>query len=303
MKNSEKKSDAVKDICVAAGVLFALLLVVVIYQTFAIMQPETGFFIEHDISVPIFYILAIGGVVFVCCHSYINAKSIYRAPMEKPSAAYVVSSILFALTVLYDSVVEFIELKAEKAAYIENEEEIRSIFGNMKDFTPLLGAITAVVLIVSVYGSGNEKMRKILGIPMLVPTLWGVLKLTDLFSVNISFLKVAPMLIAVFSQLFLMVFLFENSRYTVGVGRKGSCWFFFASGLIAAGLGICICIPTLLCKIFTPENSITMFNVDLYWYFGALWALVSVIEAAKSKNTVPPAEDENPDIPEITETL
>lgn len=303
MKNSEKKTDAVKDVCVAAGILFALLLIVVIYQTFAITQPETGFFIEHDISIPIFYILAIGGVVFVCCHSYINAKSIYRAPMNKASTPHIVSTVLLAVAVLYDSVVGFIELQAEKATYVEDEEEIRSIFGNMKDYTPLLGVITAVLLIVSVLCSGNEKTRKILGIPMLIPTLWGIFKLTDLFAVNISFLKVAPMFIAVFSQLFFMVFLFENSRYTMGVGRKSSCWFFFASGLIAAGLGICICVPTLLCKIFTPENSITMFKVDLYWYFGAAWALISVIEAAKSKNTVPPAEDDNSNIPEITETL
>ena len=120
---------------------------------------------------------------------------------------------------------------------------------------------------------------------MLFPVIWAFAETLEFFSVTVSYLKVSQLFFAIFSAAFLMVFLFENARVLTGIGRKSSVWFFFATGIIAAGLCLCTGIPALLVAVAAPEKAVSYCPFELYTIGGGLYALASVFTRAEEKES------------------
>ena len=130
-----------------------------------------------------------------------------------------------------------------------------------------------------------------LSIPMLFPVIWAFAETLKFFAVTVSYLKVSQLFLAIFSAAFLMVFLFENARVLTGIGRKASLWFFFSSGIIAAGLCLCTGIPALVVSVIAPENTVSYCPFELYTLGGGLYALASVFSRAAEKESAEISEN------------
>ena len=146
----------------------------------------------------------------------------------------------------------------------------------------------------------GKKAEDILKLPMLFPVIWAFCEVLGFFSVPVSYIKIPQLLLTIFSAVFLMIFLFENARVVSGIGKKDALWFFFASGIIAAGLGLCCSIPSLIVSVIKPENTVSYCPFEPYQLGGAVYALAVI--AARSKKAKKDDGTEQP-VSTVTETL
>ena len=129
-----------------------------------------------------------------------------------------------------------------------------------------------------------------LKIPMLFPVLWAFAETLGFFSVTVSYIKISQLFLAIYSAAFLMLFLFENARVTTGIGRKAALWFYYATGIIAAGFCVATGVPALLAAVFKPELVVEYCPFELYTLGGGLYAFASLFvraeETAEINDTV-----------------
>lgn len=297
LNTKENFGSKVKTVGLVACVLYVFLFALRVYQTFSLTQQGSGFFTEHNITTVIMYILAVAAPVVTCVLCYVHSKSFPSGIPQKQSFVYIAGCFFFAFTLIYDAWADIGVIK-EAGGFAFAKE---ALGGGIKVFAPLLALLSAVIVpVCCVFATNNEKLRKSLAIPMLIPVCWSILRLTDLFSVTISFLKVAQLFLSIFAMLFGMLFLFENARYMTGVGKEKSVWFFYVSGITSAGLGLCAGIPSFVCALFSPELAVSSCPFEPFYLGLAVFSLVSVIAAAKTKN-VNAAPDS--DTQEVTEIL
>ena len=181
IKGSAKKLTA-KAVIIAAAVLGGLLLALRCWQSFALIDPATGFFTDHkNITVMPSYILAVGIALIVPLLAYLTplSKAEYIAPAKRP---------LHALGCL--ALGAAIALDAVKPLF--GEEKTRLTF-----VTALLGAAAAVALINcnTAFLTGGDSVRKV-KILMVFPALWALAKTLTYFSYYTSYIKTSALLIA-----------------------------------------------------------------------------------------------------------
>ena len=283
MKLKDNQFLTLKNIKLVSAVLFVLLLAVRIYQSFALTDGATGFFTSDNITVPLMFILAVGTVIFVAAACYITKNFPGGDVKEKPPVIYLVAGIFFSFVLLYDG------LKGVKAMLNAGgglSSMKAAVGGNLGMISAVFAVLAAFAILASLFiyiktGSLTGK----LSIPMLFPVIWAFAETLEFFSVTVSYLKVSQLFFAIFSAAFLMVFLFENARVLTGIGRKSSVWFFFATGIIAAGLCLCTGIPALLVAVAAPEKAVSYCPFELYTIGGGLYALASVFTRAEEKES------------------
>ena len=96
----------------------------------------------------------------------------------------------------------------------------------------------------------------------------------------------SQLFLAIFASAFLMIFLFENARVVTGTGRKDAVWFYFASGIIAAGLCFSAGLPSFVAAIVSPEKIVSYAPFELYTLGGGLYALASLFMRDEEKEAV-----------------
>lgn len=282
-----------KNIKLISAVLFALLLAVRLYHSFALTDGATGFFTENNITVPFMFILAVGAMIAISALCYITKTLPAGDVKKKPPVLYIVAGVFFSFVLLYDGLTGIKAmlqagggLSGMKAAAGGNLGMISAVFA-------VLGAFSVLASLFLYIKTGSLTGK--LSIPMLFPVIWAFSETLEFFSITVSYIKVSQLFLAIFSAAFLMIFLFENARVLTGIGRKMSVWFFFASGIIAAGLCFCTGIPSLLVSLISPENTVSYCPFEIYTLSGGLYVLASVFTRAEEKE----AEDASENVTEI----
>ena len=221
IKGSAKKLTA-KTVIVAAAVLGALLLGVRCWQSFTLIDPATGFFTDHkNITVMPSYILAVGIALIVPLLAYLTplSKAEYIAPAKRPLHA--VGCVALAAGIALDAV---------KPLFGEEKTRLTVV-------TALLGAAAAAALILcsTAFLTGRDLVRKA-KLLMVFPALWALAKTLTYFSYYTSYIKVSALLLAIFADVFLMIFLFEYGKKVTGLGGDGNSPSYLASALVCAAL-------------------------------------------------------------------
>ncbi len=274
------KGITLKNIKIISAVLFVLLLCVRIYHTFLLVDGETGFFTADNITVPLMFILSAGAAVAVCILCYIS-KDFPAGDVKKRSPLYVVAGLFFSVTLWYDGLKAVKQMIDAEGGFEAMKEAVGGNTGIVSAVFAILGAVS-LMLSVFMYvktGSLTGKLR----IPMLFPVVWAFSETLGFFSVTVSYIKISQLFLAIYSAAFLMLFLFENARVVTGIGRKSALWFYYASGIIAAGFCIATGVPALLATIFAPDKIISYCPFELYTLGGGLYALASVFARAEEK--------------------
>lgn len=268
IKGSAKKLTS-KAVIIAAAVLGGLLLALRCWQSFALIDPATGFFTDHkNFTVLPSYILAVGLAVLVPLLAYLTplSKAEYIAPAKRP---------LHALGCL--ALGAAIALDAVKPLFGQEKTRLTVV-------TALLGAAAAAALINcnTAFLTGRDSVRKV-KILMVFPALWALAKTLSYFSYYTSYIKTSALLLAIFADVFLMIFLFEYGKKVTGLGGDGNSPSFLSSALVCAALQLSAAATGIAGLIKHTEFLYTPFA--LYRLAAVLFCLTGI--ALFLKNNVP----------------
>ena len=213
--------------------MLILLLILRIYQTFALTDGETGFFTKNNITVPRMFILSAGAAVVICILCYLIKDFPAGDVRKRISPLYAGAGLLFSGTLLYEGICSVRLMLSAGGGLASMKEAVGGNVGLIGTVFAFLGAAALVLSVISYVKTGTLTGK--LQIPMLFPVLWAFAETLGFFTVTVSYIKISQLFLAIYSAAFLMLFLFENARVTTGIGRKAALWFYYATGIIAAG--------------------------------------------------------------------
>lgn len=276
MKVKGNTGLALKTIGLISAVTGAALLILRLYQALSLTDGATGFFTDGNFTVALFYVLFGAAVIIPLVLCYICSDMPSGELKKKPSFLYIFSVIFFSASLLIEGVKKAQLFFGSAGADFASKKE--AVGGNIGFCVMIFSLLSVISLLLSLAlyvkdGTVTGKLK----IPMLFPVIWAFMRTLSFFSVTVSYLKVAGLLLTIFAFAFTMVFLFENARMLTGIGRKTSVWFFFASGFIAAALCFSAGIPALAVHFFSPENEVAYCPYDLSVITAGLYALTSVL--------------------------
>lgn len=285
LKLKGKTGFSLKKIAVTATVIYALLTVLRIYQTFFTIDGATGFFNAGDITAIPMYILSIGSVLLVCAFCFVSGDCKRGEINKKGNILYGISAVLLALMMFIsggkgifdafgaDSVYSFTFII--NGGFNAVKEAFGGVIGLLSVVFSFLGGI--VVLTDGIFSALGKELPSFMKLPMLLPVAWAFSETLALFSITVNYVRVSQMLLHIFALVFTMVFLFENARLSSDIGKKDSLWFFYASGIVSAGLSFSSCIPYLLASVFAPEKIVSDCPFDLFVIACGIFAVAAMI--------------------------
>lgn len=283
MKIKGSGSIKLKTLSIVSAVLFGLLFALRLYQINALTDPETGFFTDHsNFTVILFYILAIGSVLATVVMAYpANLGKAGKPEAKSPFLA--VGSVLFAVPLAIDGIRGLQEVASASAAFGSFRDAVNSLGGYIFFVAPLFAVLSAVVFVLAAVSflTGNLFVTK-LRICLLIPVLWAFFTTIGYFTITASYIKVAQLMLTIFADAFLMLFLFSFARFVSGIGIEEAHWSFFATGLIAEGLLAAGELPNLLYHLISGGEIV---NCGLKWFNLAALVFVAaaLVYGAKSR--------------------
>lgn len=295
IKGSVKKLDA-KKLFLIFGILGAAFCALRLYQTLTLIDRSTGFFTDKsNVTVALFFILSICLVVAAPLLFYLAPLSKAEGIQIEKNKFHGVTSILFSLSLIF-SVLDAYGMIKIKASEPDSRTGLAAGLSGAKIPLALFvtGVLSLIVLFLDGVGflTGKDFIRK-LKISHLFPSLWALSATINYFTITVSYLNNTSLLIAIFGNVFLMIFLYEYGRKVVGIAGDLNSPSFFATGILAA----IALLTTTLCtlpEIISSDNAILYCGFEIYRLTAGLFALSAMRAVYKNPapDYVPPVESE-----------
>ena len=271
MKGSAKKLTP-KAVVLIAAALGLLLIALRVYQSFTLIDPATGFFTDHkNFTVLPSYILAVGIAALIPLLSYLTplSRAEYIAAAKRP--VHALGCLAMAAGV-----------GAETVSLFSSGERTR-----LSIVTMAIGAVAFVALLVcfAAFLTGKELIKKA-RILFVFPAAWGLCKTISYFSFYTSYIKTSALLLAIFADVFLMVFLFEYGKKITGLGGDGNSPAYLSTALVCAVLQCAASVTGIAGVVLKTEFLYTPFAY--YRIAAALFCVTAV--GVFLKNNVPDYE-------------
>lgn len=285
-------------------VALAIILIAVplrVVQYMHLIDASTGFYNTIDATIIILYGILGAGIIYPLIASYIKHNTIQPLQLCEKSVIFTVISIIFAITLVIDSVVQignFLEMFGTSAfsSAVEIKQYISQQGGMLLLLQAILGGLCGIYFTISgvIVGLGNADSSK-LKILALLPTIWCIFRLLYRFKRTISFVNVSDLLIELFFIVFSMMFFFAvaqvNSKIDVnGSGKesdflKSTYWKIFGYGIPAIILATVCFLPRFILLISGNSDHInTHYPVNASDFGFILFAVYTCISGYKSKN-------------------
>lgn len=294
------KKDEIKGAFPLLIALAALIIAVPlrIYQYAKIIDPQTGFFNEINISVYIFYIVlgvaSAAGIII----PFIRHNSMKLVPVSSKSVGFTVVSLFFAVTLIIDSasqLMDYFELYSVDLTYTTQtlKEYITAQGGNILLIQAILGGLSAVYFFVTgvTIGLGNSDSSKY-KLLALAPSLWCIFKLLYRFKRTISFVNVSDLLLELFLAVFSLMFLFTLAYYNSKIDSydenstfKNIFWKIYGYGVPTAVIALAVFLPRFIVVI--TGNSAYLnehYGVNYSDFALAIFAVYTCISTIKAEN-------------------
>lgn len=287
------------------AVIGSALTAVRFYQMFSLTDPATGFFTDKsNFTVPLYYVLWGVTVLGAFVLTYLSADSSVSACGAQRNVPHALASLLFAAAAGAEAFSDISSMLAEGGymglwQYVRMEKQYVALIGD------IFGFLTAAVLLAdaAAFLSGKGFFSK-LKLCHLFPVLWMFCLTVRYFSITVSYLNVTQLMLMIFADGFLMVFLFEFARFLCNIGTEETSWMLFASGAIAE-IFLCASVLPNIVLTLTGKQGMLVENCPLNWYdaAGALFTATGMLLAAGNKNhtayhiepmEAPAAEGEDP---------
>ncbi len=220
LKGAAKKMN-VRTPLVFAAVLGAALIALRVYQSLRLIDPATGFFTDRaNLTVPLFYALSVGGAVLIPLLFYVCtlSRAEYIAAETRPLHA--LAAVFAAVLTGFDGVKQVFTPADTSAAG-------NSVTAAAASRLPIAAAVTgvlaaaALLVIAASFFTGKDLMKKV-RVLLLFPALWALCKTVSHFAVSANYLRNSALLIAVFADVFMMLFFFEYAKKLAGYGGDGN---------------------------------------------------------------------------------
>ena len=252
IKNSVQAiSPDISIILMCAGILVACPLR--IFQMLKNIDPTTGFFKESSISVMIFYgALALVSLLILVL-TFLSGK-IPAAIAPKGRRIFLgTSSIVFAATLFYDAISNYLPQKNTTATIVQNAQSLSNLHHAHAVFAFLASCYFVVFAISYFVGKNFHNKLKILS---LAPLAWCVIKVLEKISVIISIVRVSELLLELMACVFLMLFFMTFARVVSDINSKGTMWSVIACGAISSLFILTYSIPRFMLDITGNDASL-----------------------------------------------
>ena len=276
-----------KKLAVLTAALTAAMLGLRFYQLAALTDPSTGFFTDHkNVTVILFYVLAIGTVLCLAALAYLSGSVGNGVTPERKDLPLAVGSFLFAVPLALEFISGVRKIVSNSGSYYQLKDAIDAMGGYVSVLAPLFALLSAVAMTLNgvSFLTGKLFIRK-LKLLLLCPVLWAFFLTIDYFKITVSYVKVSQLMLTIFADAFLMIFLFEYARFTSGIGILDAIHAFYGSGLAAAFLLLSAELPNLYLKLFAPEKLVIHCELRLFNLAAALFVIAALVCAAR--NTQP----------------
>ncbi len=278
-----------------------------ISQIFNNTDIATGFFLERNAGVYVFYIVAVLTVLVVAVLCFVCGQlPTHEVRQEKRFGLGIGSMALaaaFGIHALNDLSVMVQQSKAAGLSVYEfcvGNGTVRSFF------EAVLGCVTMVALALLAVAcvTGKTKWLRFPAVLFLAAPLWGTLRVIFYFTHTISYLVLAELFCELYATIFLMLFLFSIARFFTETGSEGGTWVVLSTGLLSALFCMLASAPRLISSV-AGNGTVDGFGVNPIFVMGTVFsafAVASVLTngvAAKEENKEadPAMVDENTEIP------
>ncbi len=272
-----------------AAVLIAIPLRV--YQYFKLINPETGFYDETDLSVFVVYaVLAIA--MFVCIgFAYIKNKTFKPVEDNKKSMPYIVMSLIMATGICVDSfgmISDYFELfTAGTGAYVNVSDYVSAQGGTLMLLQAIFGILSAGYFVISGLTSLNKINAPKLKFLALAPVGWCIFRLLFRFKRTISFVNVSDLLLEMFMIVFVMMFFLALAQVNSKIDANTVFWKLFAYGFPAVLFSLVCFLPRFILVITGNSELINAAYLPNFSDFTfAIYTIYICISAAKAKTSV-----------------
>lgn len=284
LKGSLEKFD-MKKLSVLTLILLALMLALRFWQLTSLTDPETGFFTDHsNFTVPVFYALAVGSVLGVVALAYLASGAGSGEAAHRRDLPLAASSFLFAIPLAMEGVKGLRELIATVSAYYNFKDAVSAMGGYLSVVAPVFALLSAAAMLVNgvSFAAGKPLIRK-LKILILCPALWAFFLTISYFKITVSYVKVSQLMLTIFADAFLMIFLFEYARFSSGIGIRDSIHAFYGSGFAAVFLLLATEVPNLFFTLFAKERLVAECDFGLYNLLGACFVITALSYAMRTR--------------------
>lgn len=213
------------------------------FQLTNCIEPETGFWLTQDITVPIFYVLCVLVAVITLGISFFSGIMPPPEFAERRNIPLGITSIFFTLTLLLDAITQMGKYIAIFGDYVAEE--------NLSFFSYLVSTGSLALTLQSVFGLlaafyfalvafslflGNDSYMGARALA-LTPVLWGISRMIFYFANPISYRNVSQLLLEMGTLAFALMFLLSFARIASRVNEESSMWILWFSGTAGAFFG------------------------------------------------------------------
>lgn len=294
IKNSVQSISAdISVVLMCVGILVACPMR--IFQMLKNVDPATGFYINYDsVMIIILYAVLALVAVLILVLSYLSGRIPASIAPKGRQVPLAITSLVFALTLFYDSVSKYFMGTQETATIIQNTGST-SMIHHFRSLAAVLAGLYLIVLFIS-YISGNELYKKV-KILSLMPLFWTLARILERITVVISIVRVSELLFEICALVFLMMFFMSFARVVSDVNSKGSMWSVIACGSVAAMFIMTFAVPRLMLTLTgNQENLVAGFPLNWADLGAVLFVLTFVVTSLRKGYSVEDVEKMNAEI-------
>lgn len=249
---------------------------------------STGFFVERDALVYLFFILAAVASLAVIAMTFLSANMPSHELTEGKRPVTAVGSVLLAAAFGFESLKMLGNMQNEILVPGMSLYESSVANGTFRSLLEAIFGIIAMVAfaILSVACiTGSYKWLRFPAVLFLAAPLWGILRVISYFTYTLSYLVAAELFCEMYAAICLMLFLFCLARYFTHTGIEDGTWTVLASGLLSFVFCLLASAPRIL--VGAAEG----FEVDLIFAAGAVFSIAAVSGVIRKAVPVNPVEE------------
>jgi len=294
IKNSVQSiSPDVSVILMCFGILIAC--PIRIFQMLKNIDPVTGFFDDYS-NFTIIILYAILGLAsfLILLLSFLSGRIPAAIAPKGRRIPLGISSIIFAATLFYDAIYNYIPRSQETATIVQNAQSLSTIHHVHSLFAFLSCCYFIVFSISYMTGKSFHKKLKILS---LAPLVWAIMRVLERITVIISIVRVSELLFELCAFVFLMLFFMTFARVVSEVNSKGSMWSVISCGAVSTLFLLTYSIPRLMLILTgNSESLVNGYPVNFADIGCALFIIIFIVTTLRCGYTVEDVEKMNEEI-------
>ena len=282
IKGCVKKLNA-KMLGLCFGIAGAAFTALHVWAAFTALEPDTGFFAGEKWLPLLYYGLlgAVAALTFVLFYLCPLSKAEYIE--TRRNIPHAVASLLMAAGFAVGAVqtLKSAAVSTDAGLSVTEDTVQTGLSGvassRLHTLIAVLGFAACAALLVNAaaFLTGKDLTGK-LKILQLFPALWALFRSLSYFSVTVSYIRVPALLISIFADVLLMIFMYEYARKISGVAGDGNSPIYLSTALLCALLQLCAGLASVV-GYFPGHTAIVYADLAPYRFAAVVFCLSAVV--------------------------